>query len=749
MSDCENVSDHNISEDSDDISETDKIIRERSKIFRNEKEAIKIFLSEHYRKFRFDFFSQVKKTSKSLYQAIKQAIRNCLNPYRIFIKEEKIENEKELKALYEELKRYYKEKNFNNTFFINYFNDLKKAHRNKTKSKFINFLPKNEEEALNDIHRKVMVIKSLKKYLTGNIMNRLQQNFVDKNQETTNKDEFIMIYKYLVLKREKFFSMKEKECFDYISNQKGKDSFKLRRPLNDIGEYNYIPILCKGHCKQESDFFIQILEKEIYKNHSDCKECKYIKDNFNDIKSQISSLYLKTCIFSHNINEIMFHPLFFFSLENIPFYIKELKNEIDNPDIQGLVETSQIPNKYFGIENYKLRKIYKENESAMKEIIKLLKEYSIKSNLFGGSCFLPDFKTKKCPLDLIKPSKNDWNNHLIKCPCYHNNLEKRRIIKIHENKICPHALNGNQWKTDKEKIDCKFGENCDKFHTRNELFYDQRNFGKLYPCIDYYQKNKYKFCKKFGMCPRKHPVDIKIDEIYLPEDYKYELKRELDKLKNKNSQIIKRIETAKKIECRCCLNYIDGENGRELIFFNNCNHIICSKCFEICKLCPLCDMKKTGSNIIRIKLVINDNNDDNQEEEEEEEDEEYENDEDDNNNSYNNSMKKSTEDEEENDEDVSDSEINNGFEINDNKNNCYSYHSSRFKDEESLEKSKNIENENCENENSNSQSSYSYSQYSGGRGRGNIRGRGIERGRGRDIRSRRIRGRGRGRGRGY
>ena len=198
MSDYENVSEHNISGDSDDISETNKIIRERSKIFRNEKEAIKIFLSEHYRKFRFDFFSQVKKTSKSLYQAIKQAIRNCLNPYRIFIKEEKIENEKELKALYEELKRYYKEKNFNNTFFINYFNDLKKAHRNKTKSKFINFLPKNEEEALNDIHRKVMVIKSLKKYLTGNIMNRLQQNFVDKNQETTNKDEFIMIYKYLV-----------------------------------------------------------------------------------------------------------------------------------------------------------------------------------------------------------------------------------------------------------------------------------------------------------------------------------------------------------------------------------------------------------------------------------------------------------------------------------------------------------------------------------------------------------------------
>ncbi len=78
MSDYENVSEHNISEDSDDISETDKIIRERSKIFRNEKEAIKIFLSEHYRKFRFDFFSQVKKTSKSLYQAINKKLLESL-----------------------------------------------------------------------------------------------------------------------------------------------------------------------------------------------------------------------------------------------------------------------------------------------------------------------------------------------------------------------------------------------------------------------------------------------------------------------------------------------------------------------------------------------------------------------------------------------------------------------------------------------------------------------------------------------
>ena len=201
---CDENSIHKISEDSDDISDTEKIIREKIKIFECEEDAVRLLLTEHFRNFRSNFFSEVKKNPKSVYQSINKEINNCLNPYRIFLKNKELEYENELKALYEELKRYYKEKNFNNTFFINYFKDLKNAHEKKSKSKFINMLPKNEEEALNDIHRKVMLIRTLKKYLVTTIVNRFQQINFDKNEEKSNKDEFIMMFQYLVIKRENF-----------------------------------------------------------------------------------------------------------------------------------------------------------------------------------------------------------------------------------------------------------------------------------------------------------------------------------------------------------------------------------------------------------------------------------------------------------------------------------------------------------------------------------------------------------------
>ena len=724
-----------ISDDSDDMNETDKIITYRSKVFKNEKDAIRIFLSDHFREFRWDFFQKVKMTHKSVFQAIKREIRNCLNPYRIFIKDKNRENEKELEELYQELKRYYKEKNFNNTFFINYFKDLKQAHIKKDKSKFINMLPKNEEEALNDIHRKVMLIKSLKKYLTGTLVDRLQNINLDKNHEMGNKDEFIMKYKYLVIKREIFSELNERDLIKYISNQ--QCSFKLRRALNDFSDYNYIPILCKGHCKQEADIFIQNFEKELYKNHRNCKECKYLINNFDNIKSQIKSLYIKTCVFSHNINEIMFHPLFLFSFENMPFYISELKNEKTNPFIKDIMETWKIPHKYFGIKKYDIRKIYNENENSMKEIIKLLKEYSIKSNLFGGSCFLPDYKIKKCPLDLLKPSEEDWDNHVIKCPYYHSNLEKRRIIKINKNSICPNAIRNKEWIQDPEKIECENGDNCDKFHTRNELFYDERNFRKLYPCTEYSKKNnkdKYinNFCKKFDMCPKKHPVDIKIEEIYLPSDYKSDLNRELKSLKEKDKNVRKKIEKLKKIECLLCLNYIDGEKGRELTYFKRCNHIICSSCYEICELCPFCDLKSDKQKIT-IKLEVND--------EYSEEDE------------YSDNEEEEEDNEVQDPQDqlfiVNDSNLN---EVNYNSDNDNENNEDEKNDSENNEIENNDRNENDDNDELHLSSSYSNSDSRELNIRGNQRGNSRERGRGRGrgrgergrrvIRSRGIRGRG-------
>ena len=628
---CGENSIHKISEDSDDISDTEKIIREKIKIFKYEEDAVRLLLTEHFRKFRFNFFSKVKMTHKSVYQAIKKEIRNCFNPYRIFIKDKKIENEKELKALYEELKRYYKEKNFNNTFFINYFKDLKNAHEKKSKSKFINMLPKNEEEALNDIHRKVMLIRTLKKYLVTTIVNRFQQINFDKNEEKSNKDEFIMMFQYLVIKRENFSCMNEEDLNKNISNIKGSN--KLRRPINDFETYNYLPILCKGHCKHEAELFIHALDQEINQNHNICKECQNLKINFNNIKSQIRNLYSKTCVFSHNINEIMFHPLFFFSFENIPFYFSELNSKSLNANISNIIETNKIPFIYTNLKSYKLRKLYNENESSMKEIIKLIKDYSLKSNLFGGSCFLPDYKTKKCSIGLFKLDENDYMNHMLKCPYYHDKLERRRPIQIKKNIICSHALKegGREWISDNKNISCKEEETCDKFHTRNELFFDERYFRKLYPCSEYLpekdeEKYYYNFCKKFDMCPRKHPIDIKIDEIYLPFDYKMDLKRELKKLQNKNTYVEKKIKYLKKIECRYCLNYIDGKDGRYLVFFNNCNHIICSKCLNTCGFCPFCGLNSSSENII-IKISTKNNIKNESDDEIDNSDEEKENDE--------------------------------------------------------------------------------------------------------------------------
>ena len=271
---CSENSIHKISEDSDDISDTEKIIREKIKIFKYEEDAVRLLLTEHFRNFRSNFFSEVKKNPKSVYQSINKEINNCLNPYRIFLKNKELEYENELKALYEELKRYYKEKNFNNTFFINYFKDLKNAHEKKSKSKFINMLPKNEEEVLNDIHKKVMLIKNLNIYLTQTIFDFIQKINLDEIQDKENetKDEYIMMYQYLVIKKDSFSKMNEEDFNKHISNI--KSSNKLRRPINDFGTYNYLPILCKGHCRQEAELFILALEKEINQNHIHCKECE-------------------------------------------------------------------------------------------------------------------------------------------------------------------------------------------------------------------------------------------------------------------------------------------------------------------------------------------------------------------------------------------------------------------------------------------------------------------------------------------
>ena len=73
----------------DDKPQIESIINEKAKIFKNESYVIRILLSEHHKDFRLKFFSNIRRLHKSIYQAIKREIRNCLNPYRIYISKER------------------------------------------------------------------------------------------------------------------------------------------------------------------------------------------------------------------------------------------------------------------------------------------------------------------------------------------------------------------------------------------------------------------------------------------------------------------------------------------------------------------------------------------------------------------------------------------------------------------------------------------------------------------------------------
>ena len=331
------ISDQDSSDESPQIS---SIIKEKSKIFQNESFIIKILLTDHFRQQRARFFSYIRKYSGSIFQAIKKEIRNCLNPYRIFIEKETKTSE-QLKELYNLLKSYYKEKNFNNTFFINYFKDLEKAH--KKKSKYLSMLPSDEVEVLNDLQRKVSIIRALRHYVSTTIRDRIQINYDKKKGINMDDDDFTMMYEYLVIDPKEYSNMDYSTLNKYISNERG--SFKLRRPLNDFNAYNYLPILCKGYCQKEAESFIQYFANVIHSHGTECKNCKELYENLNVINEQIKSLYIKTCIFSHNINEIMFHPLFFFSYKNTPFYIKQLARP-QIKEIQNIVKKNVPSKKY-------------------------------------------------------------------------------------------------------------------------------------------------------------------------------------------------------------------------------------------------------------------------------------------------------------------------------------------------------------------------------------------------------------------
>ena len=587
----ENEEIHYISDqdEGEDKPQIESIIKEKIKLFQNESDAIRILLSDHYRPFRIDFFKNLTKKTKDncIFDEIKQQIRNILNTYRIYLDKEKDEIiSKELKDLNDLLKAYYKDSYFDNVFFVNYFKDIKEL--NKSKKKYIFNYPKDEIETLNDIERKVKIIKDLKYYLNLTIADKIQINYDLKNIYYTNPYSELK-FNYLVIDEDEFSKMNEEKLKEHLSNN--ISSNKLRRPLSSYIAYNYIPILCKGSCLKEAHEFNDNFEKWIIQhiNEVGCERCIQTKLNLNKIKSQIKSLYIKTCIFSHNINEIMFHPLILFSMSSFDNFYKKALRKKPNKEIEKLVRSDIIP-KLFNKSKYDLQIIYNPAKQGMKSIYNALLEYSKRIGLYIDCCYKNELKTQPCPLP-FKLNNNDYVIHMEKCNCYHSKLEKRRMYKIIENEICNKAIEEGGWVINNEdKVYCDNGDYCNKFHTRNELFFDERNYRKLYPCTDTY------FCEKEELCPKKHAIDINISEIFLPEKYKEELKLLLAHIKEKDKKIQEQLKLFKIVQCNSCLTFINGIQNRNMFYFEYCKHKICSKCFQNFQSCPLCGIKGNYEN---------------------------------------------------------------------------------------------------------------------------------------------------------
>ena len=210
-------------ESADDNPEIELIIREKFKLYPNQKYAVKILLSEHFQKFRNTFFKTYENNHLSYIQGVKNEIRNNLNPYRIFVKKSPQISE-DLKNLYELLKNYYKEKNFNNDFFINYFLDLKKSH--KSKSNLLYQLPSNVIETLNDIERRVEIIRHLRHHLNTTIRDRIQKNFYQEKVKFNDKIDTKIMYKYLVIKDDAYKNMTFDELEEKIKIQKVHISYE-------------------------------------------------------------------------------------------------------------------------------------------------------------------------------------------------------------------------------------------------------------------------------------------------------------------------------------------------------------------------------------------------------------------------------------------------------------------------------------------------------------------------------------------
>ena len=384
------------------------------------------------------------------------------------------------------------------------------------------------------------------------------------------------------------------------------------------------------------------------------KVVKYSDGSFNYIPVLCDDEYCddEKCPFSHNENELNYHPLFYKTK-----YLSGGKKGYFEKNANNFFDDFRI------IYNYK-------NENII-NLLKLLDEKKIAKYYFKDyykkemkSFKLETFKTMECP-SVKSGIKCPKDAHL--CYYYHNLAEKRRPPTLYRytNVMCPdqkYKENG------KIKSNCKNGDFCNKCHSRYEYYYHKLFFGKAITCMRPKKNGK---CIFEETCYGYHP--------YKEKDYK---KTREEKIQEKKDELMDKYteefnllnELISKYKCHQCNKYYKKFKYYIMV---KCGHIICEKCFKEIKndSCPKCQ-KEFGKNeedknyilmdfkksALEIDKLVKKNYSENHKENEEKNSEDIKEDKDEKNKSNNDEMKKNSNNiKDEKSDNDDDNEINNSM----------------------------------------------------------------------------------------
>lgn len=389
-------------------------------------------------------------------------------------------------------------------------------------------------------------------------------------------------------------------CSEYITLKELKKMIEgkeqMRRPVGvEGGYYNYLPINCIDYCKKYYLTFLNVLQEQDDYTLKDFYE-KLILDK--TALQELNCLFYKNCIFSHNADEITYHPLKYKTkfCHNVKCSNKHCSYSHSETEINSLINTEKCKfiinelDRIFILEekNNKERNfINKFFEKQLDHFKKLIPSYLKPEDIFL-------IKTEKCKNGVLCNDKK-------KCFYYHDELERRRSPKeifIKNNQPCDKVFIDGLWKDPKK---CEQKDECEAFHTRNELFYDFRNFRKLYAC--YYEQKSGK-CEYIETCAYKHVTDIDHNELYLPNFYAEQIKNLSDKLNNvsqENNQLNEKCIN-NGYTCFRCNDYL----CEKFIYFT-CGHTSCFKCFSKEKRCSGAKCSNQNSELIINKdyFIIN------------------------------------------------------------------------------------------------------------------------------------------------